>query len=103
MQYLIIGRDGTDEQALERRQAARPTHLEMCSKLCSEGKQLLAAALLDETGKMVGSVILADFESRQELDAWLEVEPYVVGKVWESIEVTRAQVAKSFESLFVGG
>ena len=43
---------------------------------------------------MTGSMIVGEFESRQALDQkWLDKEPYVLGKVWEKIEITGAKVA----------
>jgi uncharacterized protein len=53
-------------------------------------------AILDETDKMVGSVYVCDFESRQELDQWLKNEPYVTGNVWQQIEVHKCRVGPSF-------
>ena len=100
MQFLVIARDGTDSEALNRRLAARPAHIAMGDQYRAEGKHLIGVALLDETEKMVGSVLLVDFANRAELDAWLAVEPYVVGKVWESIEVSMCKVGPSFQSLF---
>lgn len=100
MQFLVIAHDGTDPEALNRRLAARPAHIEMGNEYRADGKHLFGVALLDETEKMIGSVLLVDFATREELDAWLAVEPYVVGKVWERIEVTRCKVGPSFQSLF---
>jgi uncharacterized protein YciI len=42
---------------------------------------------------MIGSMIVCDFPSREELEEWLKEEPYVVGNVWKKINVNRAQVA----------
>ncbi len=112
MQFIVIGRDGTDPEAPARRAAARPAHISMGDRYRAEGKHLLGVALLDGDGspmdgskttgsnKMVGSVMLVDFPGRAELDAWLAEEPYVIGKVWEQIEVTRCQVGPSFADLF---
>ncbi len=96
MQFVVIGRDATDEGALERRMAAREAHLGLVSKGVEEGRFLMGAALLDDHEKMVGSMMLVDFESRAELDAWLKTEPYVTGGVWNDVEVIPAKVAPSF-------
>jgi len=94
MQFIVTGYDGTDDKALDRRLAVRDAHLEMAGKMNKAGRWLYAAAILDDAGKMVGSMIVCDFESRDAMDIeWLNNEPYVMGKVWERIEVTRAQVA----------
>jgi uncharacterized protein len=96
MQFLIIGRDGTDEKALERRMAARESHIELGNRMREKGKALFGVAILDETEKMVGSVYVCDFESREELDQWLAQEPYITGKVWQDVEVQKCRVGPSF-------
>lgn len=93
MQFVIIGRDGTDAEASARRQAVRTTHLEGIQPLVDAGNILMGGSILDDAGAMVGSVILADFPSREELDAWLDHDPYVTGGVWQQFEVTPFRVA----------
>ena len=46
-----------------------------------------AGGLLDEAGKPIGSVLVLDFESRDQLDAYLAGEPYIIEKVWEDVKV----------------
>ncbi len=94
MQFIVSGYDGTDEKALERRLAAREEHLQLAGKMYEEGKWLYAAAILSDDGAMCGSVIVCAFPSREALKKeWLDQEPYIKGKVWEKVEVRRAQVA----------
>ena len=94
MQFIVRGLDGNDEKALERRMAARENHLAMAKKMYESQRWLYAAAILNEDGNMCGSVIICDFESEEALQSeWLDHEPYIVGNVWETIEITRAQVA----------
>ena len=94
MQFIVRGLDGKDENALERRMAARENHLAMAKKMYKNKNWLYAAAILSEDGKMTGSVIVCDFESKSQLQSqWLDHEPYILGKVWETVEITRAQVA----------
>ncbi len=94
MQFIVTGHDGTDEKALERRMAARPAHLELGARLHAAGRWLYAAGILDEQGIMRGSLIVCDFPSRQALEEeWLQKEPYVTGRVWQRVEIHRAQVA----------
>lgn len=94
MQFIVIGRDGTDENALERRMAAREAHLETAKKMHESGNWLYAAAILNDEGKMAGSMIVCDFESREALDReWLDNEAYVKGNVWETVEIQQATVA----------
>jgi uncharacterized protein YciI len=53
-------------------------------------------ALLDDEGKMIGSIIIATFPTRDELNAWLARDPYIIGKVWERYEVIPFKTAPSF-------
>ena len=96
MQFMVIGYDGTDEEALERRMRARPAHVALGDKMRDTGEMLMGAAILDENDKMIGSVLICDFESRAALENWLEAEPYVVGDVWRDIQVTPCRVGPSF-------
>ncbi len=93
---MVLGYDGEDQSALERRLAVREAHIALGNQLRDEGKMLYAVAILDSTEKMVGSMIVLEMESRAEVDAWLEQEPYVTGNVWEKIEVVQCKVGPSF-------
>ncbi len=99
MQFLVLGYDGDDDQSLARRMAVREAHIALGDKLRDEGKLLYGAAILDDNDKMIGSVLLCDFESRNELDQWLEQEPYVTGDVWRKIDVQKCRVGPSFVGL----
>lgn len=96
MQFLVIGHDGTDSQALNRRLLVRKAHIALGDQLRAEGKMLYGAAILDENEKMIGSILICDFNSRQELDEWLKIEPYVVANVWQKIEIKPCKVGPSF-------
>ena len=100
MRFIVIGRDGSDGGALERRTAARDAHLTLGDEYLEKGNFLAAIALLNEEQQMCGSVMLVDFPSRTELNSWLEVEPYVTGHVWKNIEIYDAKVGPSFEKFF---
>ena len=94
MQFIVFGYDGRDENALERRLAAREAHLAMAGEMYQAGRWLYAAAILSDDGVMCGSMIVCDFPSQEDLESqWLNREPYVTGKVWEKVEIKRAQVA----------
>lgn len=99
MQFLVIGHDGTDDNALERRLSVREAHIARGDQMRDAGKMLYGAAILDDSEKMIGSVIFLDVESRDELDQWLKVEPYVTGNVWQNIEIQRCKVGPSFVEL----
>lgn len=97
MQFIVTGRDGSDDKALDRRMAAREDHLAMAKKMADSGNWLYAVAILDDDNKMVGSVIVCDFESEDALKSeWLNKEPYVVGEVWKEIEIVKGAVAPIF-------
>lgn len=87
MRYAVIARDGTDPQAKARRLAVRPSHLERVAPFVERGRVLIGGAILDAAGDMVGSVLLTDFASREEVEAWVAEDPYVTGGVWKEIEV----------------
>lgn len=88
MQFIIIAYDGTDEKAMERRLAVREAHLDLFKRMVEKGVFYYGMAILDEKEKMIGSIIVSEFSSREALEEeWLKTEPYVVGKVWEKIEI----------------
>ncbi|MBI5648329.1 MAG: hypothetical protein HY962_15465 [Ignavibacteriae bacterium] len=88
MEFMIIGRDGTDAGALDRRLAVREQHLECFDRFTNAGVFKYGCAILDDKQQMVGSVIVCEFASRDEMEeVWLSHEPYVVGDVWRSIEI----------------
>lgn len=97
MQFLVIGFDGKDRKALERRLAARPAHLALGDKLVRSGNMWYGAALLDKSGKMNGSVLLMDFPNRKKLQSWLDKEPYVVKDVWKKIEIRPCSVREPWQ------
>ncbi len=83
MQFIIKAYDG--EGMLDKRMAVRPRHLEGMKAL---GKQVICAGgLLDDEGRMKGSVLVMEFPDRDALNTYLENEPYVVEVVWQKIEV----------------
>jgi len=98
VQWLIIARDGTDEQAQGRRMAARSAHLENAARLQARGNLLVGGALVDDDVRMIGSACVAQFATREELDEWLRTDPYVTGNVWQDIQVMPYRVAPHYTS-----
>lgn len=96
MEFLITAFDGTDAEAVSRRLSARAAHLALGEKMIGEGTLLYAAAILDENDTMVGSSMVVDFPSRREVDAWLEIEPYMTEGVWKQVEVRRCRPGPAF-------
>jgi uncharacterized protein len=87
MTFLILGYDGTDADAPSRRASARPAHLATAKRLKQAGHFLEGGAILDDEGKMRGSMMLMEFPTRAELDAWLAADAYTVGGVWKDVTV----------------
>jgi uncharacterized protein YciI len=71
----------------------RAHHLDGVKALKANGNFIAAAAFLNEEGNMIGSVMMLQFESEEELNAWKLAEPYVTQSVWESVDVKPIKVA----------
>ena len=87
-QFVIKAYDG--EGKLDKRMEVRPRHFEGMEKM--KEHILCAGGMLDKDGKMMGSLLIMEFESRDRLDEYLSKEPYVVEHVWERIEVEQMNV-----------
>jgi uncharacterized protein len=94
MQFILMAYDGTDSGALDRRMAVRQQHLDKIDQLRSRGEFIYGGAILDNAGKMIGSVVLYEFPDRTALDKCLETEPYILNGVWEKIEIHPFRLAK---------
>jgi hypothetical protein len=94
MQFLLLAYDGTDPEALQRRLKVRDKHLRRISVLKKDGEFLFGGAILDNEGKMTGSMIVYDFPDREALDTMLKNEPYLNDGVWEKIEIKPFRLAK---------
>jgi uncharacterized protein YciI len=94
-QYLITGYDHTDEGALKRRMDVRPHHLDGAKELRDNNNYVMGGAILDDDGKMIGSVMVLQFETEEELEAWKQREIYITAGVWETVDVKPFRVAFS--------
>lgn len=94
MQFLLVAYDGEDTGALERRMSVREEHLEKIAILKKSGEYILGGAILDDEGKMIGSMILYEFPDRKSLDEKLKSEPYIINGVWKKIDIRPFRVAK---------
>ena len=90
MQFIINAYDATD--ALEKRMAVRPDHLENLKKVQEKGKIVCAGGKMDDAGKVIGSFLVMEFASRELLDEYLESEPYIKHGVWEKVNVETCNV-----------
>ena len=75
---------------LDKRMEVRHLHLEGMERL--KEHLICAGGLLDEAGKMKGSVLVMEFQNREEVDEYLAHEVYVQEHVWERITVERMNV-----------
>lgn len=92
-QYLITAFDSPKENALDHRMNIRPYHLEGVKKMKEKGNFIIGGAILNDDGKMIGSTMILQFEDPQELQNWIDSEPYIQQKVWEKFEVKPFRVA----------
>lgn len=96
MQFIVTAWDHKDSSASKRRLDSREEHLALVVKMKEQGHDLFAAAMTDDEGVMIGSTMIVDFPSREDLDKWLEIEPYIINKVWEDINIQRCKVPDLF-------
>ena len=96
MQFVITAYDG--KGMLEKRMEVRPRHLEGMERL--KKHLVCAGGLLDEAGNLKGSVLVMEFQNREEVDEYLAGEIYVQEHVWEKITVERMNVVYALGELF---
>jgi len=95
--FIITAFDGKDSEAAVRRNNVREQHLEGIKKLIKEDKHLYGAAILDDDNKMIGSILIVDYPSKEILvSEWLNNEPYVIGNVWKEIDIRPCKVPDFF-------
>jgi len=92
MQFMVTALDFTDTGALERRMTNREAHLAGARNLIAQGQFISGGAILDDSGKMIGSTLHLDFPDRASLDACLAADPYVSGKVWDKVEIRQVRL-----------
>jgi len=91
MWYMIIGQDKAG--SLAQRLAARPEHLARLQELKAQGRLLLAgpcpAIDSEDPGPagFTGSLIVAEFPSLQDAQAWADADPYRRASVYEQVQV----------------
>ncbi|WP_111496814.1 MULTISPECIES: YciI family protein [Marinobacter] len=91
MYYAIISQDVDNSGPL--RKQARPAHIERLQALKEEGRLLLAgpypAIDSPEPGDagFTGSLVVAEFESLEQAQAWADADPYVEAGVYASVMV----------------
>lgn len=91
MLYAISGEDVPG--SLDARLAARPAHLARLQALLAAGRLVLAGphpAIDSENpgpAGFTGSLIVAEFASLAEAQAWADADPYVAAGVYRAVSV----------------
>ena len=91
MWYMISSQDV--ENSLDKRLAARPEHLARLQQLADNGRLLVAGphpAIDNENpgeAGFTGSLVVADFPSLEDAQAWADVDPYIAAGVYEKVIV----------------
>ena len=91
MYYAIISEDVADSLAL--RQQARPEHIERLHQLRDEGRLLVAgphpAIDSEDPGEagFTGSLVIAEFASLAQAQAWANADPYMEAGVYAQVVV----------------
>mgnify|MGYP000037544058 CR=1 FL=1 len=91
MLYAIISED--IDNSLEKRLAARPDHLARLEQLKQEGRLFVAGPHpaidsndLGEAG-FTGSLVIAEFTSLEQAQAWADQDPYISAGVYAKVIV----------------
>lgn len=93
MQFIIFAYDDTKEGTLERRMENRVQHLEAAKIRKENGELLFVSAMLDDNEKMIGSLLVVEYESKEKLLAeWITKDPYYVNNVWKNIEILNTKI-----------
>ena len=87
MQFTVIWLDWKDEKAMERRLAVRDAHIKLWEELLASWNMWYWAAIHDDDKKMIGSILIYNFENEKELQEYLDKEPYVTWNVWKDIKI----------------
>lgn len=91
MWYAIISEDVPN--SLSKRQSVRPAHVERLKQLKAEGRLLVAgphpAIDSEEPGDagFSGSLVIAEFASLTEAQAWADADPYIEAGVYQQVIV----------------
>ena len=91
MLYAIISQDRPD--SLADRLSSRPAHLDRLNQLQDAGRLLLAgphpAVDSPEPGDagFTGSLVVAEFSSLEEAQAWADADPYMTAGVYQQVTV----------------
>jgi uncharacterized protein YciI len=91
MLYAIISEDIVN--SLEKRKLARPDHLARLELLKNEGRLILAGPhpKIDNENPgdagFTGSLVVAEFNSLADAEAWANTDPYVAAGVYAKVTI----------------
>ncbi len=85
--FVIIGHDVANSSA--KRKVTRAEHIERLQALERENRLIIAGPTPIEHGLelMSGSVIIADFDSLEAAQTWVNAEPYLREGIYSHVEV----------------
>jgi len=92
MWYVIYSTDR--ENSLQARQQARSAHIARLEALLEQGRLLIAGprpamdAADPGPAGFLGSLVVAQFDSLEEAQAWADADPYVESGAYDSVEVS---------------
>ncbi len=81
MKFVIIGYDGPDGEA--KRKVHRAVHLLNLEQLDKQRRVILAGPLADKTG----SLLVLEFDSREDAEEFVKQDPYTIHGVFERVEI----------------
>jgi uncharacterized protein YciI len=98
MDYLVIMRMGdiNDPEIQRKRAELRDAHLARAATFRDRGHVIIGGAVLDEHGTPAGSAAIARFDSRAEVDAWLQDDPWTKAGVWKDFEVIPFKISENY-------
>ncbi len=90
MYFSIIGIDV--ENSLAKRKESRPAHIERLKELLNQGRLLVAGpnpieAVTEGASGFTGSVIIAEFNSLADAQAWADADPYIAAGVYQKVMI----------------
>ncbi len=91
MYYAVISED--IENSLAKRMAARPAHLQGLNNLADQARLMLAGPhpAIDSVDPgdagFSGSLVIAEFDSLEQAQAWADADPYVTAGVYKKVTV----------------
>ncbi len=91
MYYAVLSEDVADSLPL--RQSARPAHIARLEELKAEGRLFAAGPTpaIDSADPgaagFTGSLVIAEFDSLEDAQAWADADPYIAAGVYSRVVV----------------